>query len=70
MTSDLSDLIRTSFYLMYHLNLQPSEVDTLSTYEVREYLNLLRENKKIEAENDSNIFKLFKKLFGLTGKTR
>lgn len=66
MTSNLKDLVHSSFYITYNLGISPSEVDRLSTYEMREYMNLTRKKRNSEVEKESGILKSFMKILGLS----
>lgn len=70
MTSNLQDLIDSTFYMMYYLKISPSEVDGLYTYEMRQYLSMLMEKIKDEHESDSSLFKSLVTLFGLRKKSK
>ena len=48
---------------MYYMNISPSEVDNLSTYEMREYLSLLDKKRESEVEENTSIMKSFGQLF-------
>ena len=64
MTNRLDDIIETSFYLSYYLGLQTSEIDNLTTYEVRSYINLLNPLLENESKKDSSILGALGSLFG------
>lgn len=59
LTSNLEDIVSTSFYLSYHAGIQPSEVDRLTTYEFNKYVELLSENLKSDREYELDIAKNF-----------
>lgn len=59
MTSNLDDIIESSFYLSYHAGIQPSEVDKLTTYEFRKYIMLLNDKVKEDMEFDVTLAKNF-----------
>lgn len=65
MTSDIKDLTDSTFEMMYYLHMSSEEVDRLTTYEMREYFELLKERVKKETERDSSIFTSIAKVFGL-----
>ena len=68
MTSNLKDLVDSTFYMMYHLSISPSEIDNLSTYEMREYINLLNEKRKVENESESSMFRSLTSVLGFKRK--
>ncbi len=53
LTDDLDYLIESSFYLSYYVGIQPSEIDKLSTYEFRRYMELM--NKQIKSDKDYDL---------------
>lgn len=59
MTSNLDDIIESSFYLSYHAGIQPSEVDKLTTYEFRKYIMFLNDKVKEDMEFDVTLAKNF-----------
>lgn len=65
MTTSLENLLDSTFFLMYHLKISPTEIDNLTTYEMRRYINMLRENLKSERESESSIIGTLFKLLGL-----
>lgn len=50
LSGSIEDIVSTSFYLSYHMKMQPSEVDRLSTYEFNTYVELL--NKQLQDERE------------------
>lgn len=50
LASNLEDIIESSFYLSYYANIQPSEIDKLTTYEFDRYMELL--NKQVREDRD------------------
>lgn len=59
LTEPLNSLVESSFYLSYYVGLQPTEVDRLSTYEYRTYLELMNEAVRSEKEFSINLAKNF-----------
>lgn len=64
MTSNIKDLTDSTFYLSYHAGIQPSEVDKLTTHEMRDYISLTKDRVKSETEEASSIASFFSKLLG------
>lgn len=48
--------------------MQPSEVDNLSTYEMRNYVSFTRERLSVESDNKSSIFSSLAKILGFSSK--
>ena len=49
-TTSIEELVETTFFFIYNLGLQPSEVDRLTTYEYMRYLTRYKEVRKQEME--------------------
>lgn len=58
LSSDLQILIESCFYLSYYANIQPSEVDKLTTFEFNKYMELLNKSRERDREEDVNLAKL------------
>lgn len=58
LAGNLEDIIHSSFYLSYYAGIQPSEVDKLTTYEFRQYMDLLEEQVKADKERESQVSNL------------
>lgn len=59
LAGNLEYIIESSFLLSYYAGIQPSEVDKLSTYEFRKYIDLLNKQVKSDKEYDMNIAKTY-----------
>lgn len=55
LAGNLDDIIESSFLLSYHANIQPSEVDNLSTFEFNKYLDLLNVTRNSDREYDLQV---------------
>jgi len=51
--------VESSFYLSYYAGIQPSEVDNLSTYEFRKYVELLNSQLKSDREYDESLAQMY-----------
>ena len=68
MTSDIDDLIESTYYLCANAGIQPSEVDRLTPYEMRKYINLIRTKKSAENEHNSSLAGALLGALGFTKK--
>lgn len=55
LTEDLEYLVESSFYLSYYSHIQPSEIDRLTTYEFRKYLDLMKDQVKSDREFETTL---------------
>jgi len=55
MTYQLDNLVENSFQLTYYTGMQPSEVDKLTTYEIRQYISHLNIILESESKNNSSL---------------
>lgn len=70
MTTDLTDLVESSFFMIRHAGIQPSEVDKLSVYEMRAFVKLTLDDIKKENESDSKQLGSIAKLLSSLGIAR
>lgn len=67
-TTSIEELVETTFFFIYNLGLQPSEVDRLTTYEYMRYLTRYKEVRKQENEEGIPTIKSLMSLLGLGRK--